>query len=102
MGFIIIIKLDFHDLIFYVYLLPKNLYLINTVRPISRTHSAISIFFYSLASFFILAEEKKTMEKTEVLDRRDHGENCNAREPENRLRFIFKSSDLIGWVNWKP
>jgi len=42
------------------------------------------------------------MEKTEVLDRRDHGENCNAREPENRLGFVFKSSDLIGWVNWKP
>ena len=42
------------------------------------------------------------MEKTEVLDRRDHGENCNAREPENRLGFVLKSSGLIGWVNWKP
>ena len=29
-------------------------------------------------------------------------ENCNAREPENRLGFVFKSSGLIGWVNWKP
>jgi len=28
--------------------------------------------------------------------------NCNAREPENRLGFVFKSSGLIGWVNWKP
>ena len=27
---------------------------------------------------------------------------CNAREPENRLGFVFKSSGLIGWVNWKP
>jgi len=64
MGFIIICKLEFHDLIFYVYLLPKYLYLINTVRPISRTHSAISIFFYSLASFFYFSRSEK-----------DHGEN---------------------------
>jgi len=29
------------------------------------------------------------------------GENCNAREPEYRLGFVFKSSGLIGWINWK-
>jgi len=30
------------------------------------------------------------------------GENCNARELENRLGFVFKLSGLIGWVSWKP
>ena len=41
------------------------------------------------------------MEKIEVLDRRDYGENCNVRESENRLGFVFKLFGLIGWVNWK-
>jgi len=27
------------------------------------------------------------------------GENCNAREPENRLEFVFKLFGLISWVN---
>jgi len=30
------------------------------------------------------------------------GENCNARKSKNRLGFVFKSSGLIDWVNWKP
>jgi len=30
------------------------------------------------------------------------GENCNAREPENRLWFVFKLHGLIGWVNGNP
>ena len=30
------------------------------------------------------------------------GENCNAREPDNRLGFVFKSLGLIGWVNENP
>ena len=29
------------------------------------------------------------------------GENCNARKSKNRLEFVFKSSGLIDWVNWK-
>jgi len=30
------------------------------------------------------------------------GENCNAREPENQLGFVFKFPGLIGWVNENP
>ena len=89
MGFIIIIKLDFHNLIFYAYFKPKNLYLINTVRPISRTHSAVPIFFYSLASFFILVEENETMKKTEVVDRLDHGESNISRYPLTLSVFLY-------------
>jgi len=89
MRFIIIIKLDFHDLIFYSYFLPKNLYLINTVRPISRTHSAVPIFFYSLASFFIQAEKNETMKKTEVVDRLDHGESNISRCPLTLSVFLY-------------
>ena len=89
MGFIIIIKLDFHDLIFYAYFLPKNLYLINTVRLISRTHSSVPIFFYPPASFFILAEENETMKKTEVVDRRDHGESNISRCPLTLSVFLY-------------
>jgi len=89
LGFIIIIKLDFHDLIFYAYCLPKKLYLINTVRLISKIHSSVPIFFYPPASFFILAEENETMKKTEVVDRRDHGESNISRCPLTLSVFLY-------------